>query len=118
MRLIEKQSELNFEPGTKYLYSNTNYLLLGQIVEHVSGLSLKEFLSRYIFGPLRMTHATLSDNHRAVIPHRAFGYLADSRLETGEENDEVTGMEAYSRPLMIWQDGTPIFIIPSWALRR
>jgi CubicO group peptidase (beta-lactamase class C family) len=45
----------NFEPGTQYEYSNTNYAALAGIVAKVSGISLAEFLAQRIFKPLGMT---------------------------------------------------------------
>ena len=48
--------KLDFEPGTKWSYSNTGYILLGRIVEKVSGESLGDCLSRRIFKPLGMEH--------------------------------------------------------------
>jgi D-alanyl-D-alanine carboxypeptidase len=46
---------LDFEPGTKWQYSNTNYVIAGVIVEKVSGMGLMDFLTRRIFAPLGMT---------------------------------------------------------------
>ena len=46
---------LDFEPGTKWQYSNTNYVIAGLIVEKVSGMPILDFLQRRIFGPLNMT---------------------------------------------------------------
>jgi D-alanyl-D-alanine carboxypeptidase len=46
---------LNFDPGTKWQYSNTNYVLAAEIVEKVSGRPLAEFLREAIFQPLGMT---------------------------------------------------------------
>ncbi len=48
--------KLDFEPGTKWSYSNTGYILLGLIVEKVSGQRLGRFMERRIFTPLGMTH--------------------------------------------------------------
>ncbi|HTU34968.1 MAG TPA: serine hydrolase domain-containing protein [Candidatus Acidoferrum sp.] len=48
---------LNFTPGTKWQYSNTNYVLAGQIFEKASGEDLMKFLGANIFGPLGMTSA-------------------------------------------------------------
>jgi D-alanyl-D-alanine carboxypeptidase len=48
---------LNFDPGTKWQYSNTNYVLAGEIFEKASGQGLVEFLKARIFGPLGMTSA-------------------------------------------------------------
>jgi len=46
---------LDFEPGTKYQYSNTNYTIAGMIVERVAGMPLIDFLRKRIFTPLQMT---------------------------------------------------------------
>jgi D-alanyl-D-alanine carboxypeptidase len=48
---------LNFDPGTKWQYSNTNYVLAGQIFEKASGEDLMKFLDAKIFAPLGMTSA-------------------------------------------------------------
>src|SRR5713226_4197006 len=45
---------LDFEPGTKWQYSNTNYVIAGVIVEKASGMSLLQFLSQKVFTPLGM----------------------------------------------------------------
>ena len=50
------QSELKSVPGTKFVYSDVNFITLGAIVEKVSGESLDEYAERQIFGPLGMTH--------------------------------------------------------------
>jgi CubicO group peptidase (beta-lactamase class C family) len=48
---------LNFDPGTRWQYSNTNYVLAGKILEKVSGVSLLAFLEQHFFQPLGMTSA-------------------------------------------------------------
>ena len=48
---------LNFDPGTKWQYSNTNYVLAGEIFEKVSGRKLVDFLTEKIFAPLEMRSA-------------------------------------------------------------
>lgn len=68
-----KNMPLDFNPGTKQEYSNTNYLLLGQIVAHVSGLSYSDYISKNIFAPTHMTHsAFLKDED--VLANMATGY--------------------------------------------
>lgn len=47
---------LDFEPGSRYSYSNTGYLMLGRVVERVSGEPFERFLSRRILTPLGMQH--------------------------------------------------------------
>ncbi len=50
------KTELNFEPGDDYEYSNSNFFLLAEIVEQVSGVPYHEFLRKNFFEPLEMTH--------------------------------------------------------------
>jgi D-alanyl-D-alanine carboxypeptidase len=52
---------LDFEPGTRWQYSNTNYVIAGMIVEQVSGMPLVEFLRQEIFAPLHMQSVTIID---------------------------------------------------------
>ncbi len=52
---------LDFEPGTRWQYSNTNYVIAGLIVEKVAGKPLFEFLRERVFGPLQMTSVFNSD---------------------------------------------------------
>ena len=52
---------LDFEPGTQWQYSNTNYVIAGEIVEKVAGQTLFDFLARRIFGPLGMKSVWNSD---------------------------------------------------------
>ena len=49
---------LEFEPGTEQRYSNTNYHLLGMIVEQVSGMKLCDYLQEFVFDPCGMEHTT------------------------------------------------------------
>jgi D-alanyl-D-alanine carboxypeptidase len=68
------QKPLDFDPGTKWQYSNTDYVIAGLIVEKVSGVPLAEFLQKRIFKPLEMT--TAGDvNHGAATALDATGYL-------------------------------------------
>jgi D-alanyl-D-alanine carboxypeptidase len=51
--------KLDFEPGRQWSYSNTGFILLGRVIEKVSGKPLGEFMSERIFKPLEMTHSAL-----------------------------------------------------------
>ena len=55
---------LDFEPGTKWQYSNTNYVIAGRIVEQLSGDNLTHFLTTHIFTPLGMTGVLNTDAAR------------------------------------------------------
>ncbi|HEY8182661.1 MAG TPA: serine hydrolase domain-containing protein [Thermoanaerobaculia bacterium] len=67
---------LDFEPGTKWQYSNTNYVIAGAIVEKVAGMPLLELLQRRVFGPLKMTTVFNTDEAplRAEDPMRYLRY--------------------------------------------
>jgi CubicO group peptidase (beta-lactamase class C family) len=74
LAMVARQRELNFLPGDEYLYSNSGYFLLSQIVKRVSGESLREYAEQRIFEPLGMTHTHFHDDHTEVVPDRAMGY--------------------------------------------
>jgi CubicO group peptidase (beta-lactamase class C family) len=48
---------LNFPPGTKWQYSNTNYWVLGKVVATVSGMSYEDYVREHVFKPAGMTHS-------------------------------------------------------------
>ncbi|MXP40752.1 serine hydrolase [Altererythrobacter soli] len=54
LALVARQSALNFEPGSRHEYSNTNYLLLAEVVRRATGRSLAAFAAEHIFRPLGM----------------------------------------------------------------
>ncbi len=66
---------LDFTPGERFRYSNSNYVLLTAIIEQASGQSYAAFVAEQIFKPLGMTGSGYDENAR-VIPHRASGYSA------------------------------------------
>ncbi|WP_299118273.1 serine hydrolase domain-containing protein [uncultured Tenacibaculum sp.] len=76
---IKNQKALNFIPGEKFLYSNSNYWLLGQIVEKISGISLAEFAKKEIFSPLKMDDTSFINNNSIIIKNRASGYYYSRR---------------------------------------
>lgn len=74
LRLVEGQKELNFNPGTEYLYSNTNYTLLAEIVAKVSGQSFTEFTQKRIFEPLGMNRTHFHDDYTKIVKNMAYSY--------------------------------------------
>jgi len=68
--------DLQFEPGTKWDYSNYGFLLLGVMIEKVSGLSYYDYVARNIFKVAHMTH-TGSEPESVVVPNRSKGYMRD-----------------------------------------
>jgi len=84
---------LDFEPGTRWSYSNTGFILLGRIVERASGMSLGAFLQQRIFGPIGMTHTVFD-----LDPH-------DPRLAVGYTSFALTRLEPASREGAGWVGG-------------
>jgi CubicO group peptidase (beta-lactamase class C family) len=72
--LIVRQKGLNNPPGDAFLYSNTNYFLLAEVVHRATGKSLAQFADENIFRPLRMTHTRFYDDHNLVVPGRVSAY--------------------------------------------
>ena len=69
---ISAARKLRFQPGTKWEYSNSNYLLLGVVIEHVSGQPLETFLREKIFDPLQLR--MVADPDQQMIPGGARSY--------------------------------------------
>jgi D-alanyl-D-alanine carboxypeptidase len=76
----------NFPPGTDYEYSNTNYALLGLIIEKVDGRPLARAMQKRLFGPLRLRDTVLPRNTSNRIPKpfaRGYLYGSSSAITTG-----------------------------------
>lgn len=80
MKIISKQKELNFEPGSQFKYSNTGFTLLAEIVKRVSEKSFGEFLKENIFDPLDMKNTLVFDDNEKIIPNRAYSYGNENGL--------------------------------------
>ncbi len=68
-----RDKPLDFQPGEKWKYSNSGYVLLGYLIEKISGKSYQDFVQENIFKPLAMSDSGY-DSNTAIIPHRAYGY--------------------------------------------
>jgi CubicO group peptidase (beta-lactamase class C family) len=73
-----RDKPLDFEPGSKYSYSNSGFVLLGYLVEKISGESYEKFLQENIFTPLGMKDSGY-DSNSDVIARRASGYAPGGR---------------------------------------
>lgn len=81
LNIIKRQRYLNFKPGKQYQYSNSNFVLLAEIVKSVSGQSFKSFADSAIFKPLGMNHTLFLDDYTHLIQNRASSYSkVDSTL--------------------------------------
>ncbi|GAA3200996.1 serine hydrolase domain-containing protein [Nonomuraea roseoviolacea] len=74
-----------FEPGTRFSYSNTGYVLAAVVVRRVTGRSLAEFARERLFGPLGMDDTVFRDDASVPLPRMAYGYDgAGARADTQE----------------------------------
>lgn len=78
MKLVEKQKELNFDPGEEYAYCNTGFTLLAEVVSRISGQSFAEFTHDNIFEPLEMNSSLFYDDHEKIVKNRAYSYYANN----------------------------------------
>ena len=77
-----RDKPLEFEPGEKFKYDNSGYVLLGYLIEKISGQTYAQFVQENIFKPLEMKDSGY-DSNTAIIMHRASGY---SKGKEGIEN--------------------------------
>lgn len=69
-----RDKPLEFTPGEKFSYSNSNYYLLGQIIENITKKPYAAFVQENIFAPLRMINSGYDDNS-TILKRRAAGYI-------------------------------------------
>ena len=74
LKMVSRQEELNFTPGEQYMYCNTGFTLLAEVVARVSGKSFAEFTRKRIFTPLNMTNSQFYDDHQRIVKNRAYSY--------------------------------------------
>jgi CubicO group peptidase (beta-lactamase class C family) len=96
MELMVRQKDLNFIPGEKFVYSNSGYVLLAEIIARVSGSSEADFLKKYIFDPLGMKNTLVHTDCDQIVKNRAVGYspTPDGRYEIDITRDQTTGHDA------------------------
>ena len=106
---LVKRQPLSFAPGTKMVYCNTGYLLLGAAVEKASGSDYATFLKRSIFTPLQLND-TGYDVRADILPGRASGYrVKDGKPENAGYVDAsipfaAGGLYSTVRDLYRWNE--------------
>lgn len=89
---------LVFSPGSKYEYSNTDNIVVGLLVEQVTGQSYGSALSRLVFGPAKLTETTLPTVRISLPRPSIHGYV----VEPGKKPDDVT---TFLSPSGAWASG-------------
>ncbi len=120
-----KTKALDFPPGTKWDYSNSNYSLLGYIIEKVTGISYEDAVRKFIFIPLQMTHSGFDfKNLRSKDKATGYSVFSDSAKVPGALYDSVgpyAAGEIYSTvgDLYKWHKGLQSYkVISRTSLER
>jgi CubicO group peptidase (beta-lactamase class C family) len=108
LRMLFRQKELNFPPGTRDLYSNAGFTLLAEIVTRVSGMPFPQFCAERIFTPLHMTHTHFHQDLRQLVPGRAYSYGKEAAGFTAAPlnyaNVGATSLFTTAGDLVLWLD--------------
>jgi len=89
---LVKQPQL-FRPGEGWGYSSTGFILMGYLMEKVTGLSFSELMKRSVLTPLSMTNTGL-DLPRRINAGRAYGHAVENGQLVNADNDELSEIEA------------------------
>jgi len=99
-----------FRPGEGWGYSSTGFILMGYLMERVTGLAFAELMTRYVLTPLSMTNTGLDLPHQ-INPGRAYGHAVENGRLVNADNDKLSIFEEapgelYStvRDLKVWCD--------------
>jgi CubicO group peptidase (beta-lactamase class C family) len=92
LNLLKKQTRTKFVPGSRWDYSNSGYVVLGQVIEKVSGESFDNFLHDRIFATLGMDHTMAYQRGKNEVSNRAYGYTKENGVwkETDQSPTSAT----------------------------
>lgn len=104
-----RQKGVNFPPGSAYSYTNTNYLLLAEIIQRLTGKNLRRFADEHLFQPLGMRATLFADDGHEVLKGRAVSYRPGENghfLRYIRNNHEVgaTNLWTNLEDLALWED--------------
>ncbi len=106
LNVIAQQKELNFKPGEQYLYCNTGYTLLAEVVARVTGKSFSTFTDEAIFAPLGMQNTLFLENPRQVIKNKAYSYYQSGngylKAILNDANSGGSGLLTTIEDLVLW----------------
>ncbi|MFB4273209.1 serine hydrolase [Nonomuraea sp. GTA35] len=111
-----KDQPLLFEPGARMSYSNSGWILLGEVIERASSLTYGEYVRKHIFAPLAMEHTGLTDD--PSVEGHAIGYKAgDGRLSRtpylhNSNQDAAGALHSSAEDLHRWNRGLPRLLRP------
>lgn len=94
IKVVERQPELQSDPGSEFNYNNTGFCLLAAIIEKITGQSFPDWMNVNVFLPLEMTKTTIRANPWQLIPNSAQGYMPDKRRVYREGRDLTASIGA------------------------
>jgi tricorn protease len=95
LRQTKQQKELNFTPGSEYLYSNTGYNLLALIIERIGGEPFAKWIDENLLQPVGMKESFFLEDHQRVIRRRAHSY-EEKKGEFRNVADQLTALGSSS----------------------
>jgi CubicO group peptidase (beta-lactamase class C family) len=97
--MVKYKPALEFRPGTRFKYCNTNFAVLAKVIESVSGMMYSDFMSKYIFQPLGMSHTFIYDPAKGLPAEATISYKYNWAREPDMFADGVHGDKGvYSTP--------------------
>lgn len=103
-----RDKPLDFAPGADWRYSNSGYIVLGCVIEKVSGQTYADFLRQAVFEPLGM-HDSGYDSNDAILANRAQGYAAGAQRHAGYIDMSIPfaagGLYSTTHDLLRWEEG-------------
>ena len=74
IEIIQRQPELQNEPGTEFNYNNTGYVLMTEVIERLSEMSYPEWMKKNVFEPIGMAHTIVRSDPTEIVENRSQGY--------------------------------------------
>ena len=119
-RFMKQQKDLNFKPGAEYLYCNTGYMLMADIIERLTGEKFVDWMQKNVFDPLAMKDTYVEDQYNRVMPNNAtsysgskekgfareieyWGYVGSGNIHSTTQ-DLLNWMHNYHQPKTGWED--------------
>lgn len=109
MRFMVLQKELNFEPGSEYMYCNTGYMFMATIIERITNEKFADWMKKTILEPLGMNNTYVEDNYRNVVSNNATSYYInrDGSYNRAIEFWNYVGsgnMHSTTQDMLLWLD--------------
>lgn len=107
MRFMIRQKELNFEPGSEYMYCNTGYMFMATIIERITKEKFADWMKKSVFEPLGMMDTYVEDNYRNVVANNATSYSGNQNSGYNRAIDfwNYVGsgnMHSTSKDMLVW----------------